>query len=298
MEATKTQRRRAPRKPAEAAVIRVEMKDGLGNPRWFTADLLDLNEGGFGLSLMTPLKPGSSVVVRGKLGDHAPTDKIKVGVRWCAERPDGTFRAGLEFLDSRSAAEPEPEKNEVANPDALDCYEVLQLSPNADGDTIARVYRLLAQRYHPDNTETGSSELFVRLSEAHAILSDPERRAAYDVRHRESKRLRWKIFDQASASTGSEGEKRKRQGILALLYNKMLNDPEQSEMTMQLIEELLGCPREHLQSAIWYLKGKNFIKRSDNGRFTITIAGFEEAEAQRFTPDPRADRQLTEGTHG
>jgi curved DNA-binding protein len=299
LEATaKTQRRRVPRKPADAAVIRVEMKDGLGNPRWLTADLIDINEGGFGLSLMTPLKPGSSVVVRGKLGEsHNGSEKIKVGVRWCTERADGTFRAGLEFLDSRTTAEePKPEELSAAHPDNLDCYEIMQLSPNADADTISRVYRMLALRYHPDNTETGSSEMFVRLSEAHAILSDPEKRASYDVRHRESRRLRWKIFDQAAASTGSEGEKRKRQGILALLYNKMLNDPEHAEMTIPLLEELLGCPREHLQSALWYLKGKDFIRRSDSGRFTITIAGFEEAEAQRSTP-ARVDRQLPEASH-
>ncbi len=297
MEATaKTQRRRGPRKPADANVIRVEMKDGLGNPRWLTADLIDLNAGGFGLALMTPLKPGSSVIVRGKLGETQTADKLKVGVRWCTERPDGTYRAGLEFLDSRSTEPPEAEKTAAVHPDTLDCYELMQLSPNADSDTIARVYRMLALRYHPDNTETGNSEMFVRLTEAHQILSDPEKRASYDVRHRESKRLRWKIFDQAAASTGTEGEKRKRQGILALLYSKMLNDPEQAEMNIQLLEELLGCPREHLQSALWYLKGKNFIRRSDNGRFSITIAGFEEAEAQSFTP-ARLDRQLPEASH-
>jgi hypothetical protein len=272
------------------------MKDGLGNPRWLTADLIDLNAGGFGLALMTPLKPGSSVIVRGKLGETQTADKLKVGVRWCTERPDGTYRAGLEFLDSRSTEPPEAEKTAAVHPDTLDCYELMQLSPNADSDTIARVYRMLALRYHPDNTETGNSEMFVRLTEAHQILSDPEKRASYDVRHRESKRLRWKIFDQAAASTGTEGEKRKRQGILALLYSKMLNDPEQAEMNIQLLEELLGCPREHLQSALWYLKGKNFIRRSDNGRFSITIAGFEEAEAQSFTP-ARLDRQLPEASH-
>ena len=35
-----------------------------------------------------------------------------------------------------------------------DFYEVLQISPNADPDTIHRIYRLLAQRFHPDNAET------------------------------------------------------------------------------------------------------------------------------------------------
>jgi hypothetical protein len=297
MEATaKTQRRRARRKQADSSVIRIEMKDGMGNPRWVTADLVDIIDEGFGLALRTSLKPGSTVVVRGKLGENRTADNVKVGVRWCTERTDGTFRAGLEFLDSRSTFTLDEEQTNSINPDTLDCYEVMQLNPNADPDTISRVYRMLALRYHPDNTETGNSEMFVRLSEAYQILSDPEKRASYDVRHRDATRLRWKIFDRASASTGSEGEKRKRQGILALLYAKMLNDPEQAEMNIQLLEELLGCPREHLQAALWYLKGKNYIRRSDNGRFSITIAGFEEAEAQRFAPI-RADRQLPEATH-
>jgi curved DNA-binding protein len=297
MEATaKTQRRKAHRKPADLSVIRIEMQDGMGNPRWVTADLVDIIDGGFGLALRAPLKPGSTVVVRGKLGDKRTSDSLKVGVRWCTEGTDGTFRAGLEFLDGRSTFTPDEEQTNSIHPDTLDCYEVMQLSPNADADTISRIYRMLALRYHPDNTATGHSEMFVRLSEAHQILSDPEKRASYDVRHRDAKRLQWKIFDQASASTGSEGEKRKRNGILALLYAKMLSDPEQAEMNIQLFEELLGCPREHLQAPLWYLKGKNYIRRGDNGRFCITIAGFEEVEAQRFAPG-WSDRQLQEATH-
>jgi curved DNA-binding protein len=291
----RTQRRKAHRKPADASVIRIEMKDGMGNPRWVTADLVDIIEGGFGLALRAPLKPGSTVVVRGKLGENRTSDSVKVGVRWCTESVDGAYRAGVEFLDRGSTFTLDEEETNTINPDTLDCYEVMQLSPNADADTIARVYRMLALRYHPDNTETGNSEMFVRLSEAHQILSDPEKRAAYDVRHGETKRLRWKIFDQASASVGSEGEKRKRLGILALLYAKTLHDPEQSEMSIQLIEELLGCPREHLQAALWYLKGKNYIRRSDNGRYSISIAGFEVAEAEQFTP-ASPNRQLPEAS--
>ena len=44
-----------------------------------------------------------------------------------------------------------------------DYYEDLQISPNADLDTIERVYRLLAKRYHPDNQTSGSIEKFERL---------------------------------------------------------------------------------------------------------------------------------------
>jgi hypothetical protein len=271
------------------------MKDGMGNPRWVIADLLDITENGFGVAVRTPLKPNSTVVVRGKLSKTG--DSLKVGVRWCTDKLDGSFGAGLEFLNSQpgsASGEHQGSTADPVNPEAVDYYEVMQLSPNADADTIARVFRILALHYHPDNLETGNSEAFVRLCEAHQCLSDPEKRARYDVQHRETKRLRWKIFDQAATSTGSEGEKRKRKGILAVLYAQTLDNPEHAEMNIQLLEELLGCPREHLQAALWYLKGKNFIKRSDGGRYSITIAGFDEAEAH-LTPIGIHHR-LTEAT--
>ncbi|HET7219702.1 MAG TPA: DnaJ domain-containing protein, partial [Vicinamibacterales bacterium] len=62
-----------------------------------------------------------------------------------------------------------------------DYYEVLQVSASAEPDTIHRVYRLLAQRFHPDNAETGNAERFQQLSEAYSVLSNPESRARYDV---------------------------------------------------------------------------------------------------------------------
>ena len=40
----------------------------------------------------------------------------------------------------------------------VDYYEVLQISPNADPDTVTRVFRLLARRLHPDQAETGNEE--------------------------------------------------------------------------------------------------------------------------------------------
>src|SRR5580692_11312769 len=94
----------------------------------------------------------------------------------------------------------------------IDFYEVLQISHNADSDTIHRIYRILAQRFHPDNRETGNEEMFRTLTEAFRVLSDPEKRAAYDVQHRESRCLNWKIFDQSTSALGVEAERRKRDG--------------------------------------------------------------------------------------
>ena len=66
--------------------------------------------------------------------------------------------------------------------DFVDYYEVMQISPNADSDTLHRVYRILAQRFHPDNQETGDPEQFRLITEAYGTLGDPTLRIAYDVK--------------------------------------------------------------------------------------------------------------------
>ena len=64
-----------------------------------------------------------------------------------------------------------------------DYYEVLQISCNADAETIHRVYRLMATRFHPDNPRTGDTETFLLLRRAYQVLADPEQRAKYDAVH-------------------------------------------------------------------------------------------------------------------
>src|ERR1700736_2244365 len=250
--AESSERRRENRKNSGPQVIRVQIKDRLGNPRWVTADLLDTSDGGIGISVLTPLAIGSKVVVRGKLDESRSEVVSPATVMWCAEKIEGNFHAGLELGDRSSPGDRSPQPAH-AQSDELDCYEIMQLSPNADADTVRRVYRILARRYHPDSPETGHRDTFIKLCEAHRILSDPEERARYDVRYREAKQLNWKIFDRAEAASGPEAEQRKRQGILELLYAKTVHDPERAAMAVFEFEELLGCPREHLQAALWYL---------------------------------------------
>ena len=252
----------------------------MGNPKWVTADLLNVSAGGISISLLTPLIAGAKVMLRGKFGENDEEAASTATVRWCTEKINGNLHAGLEFNDR----EAKPNNGEAEglgekSPDELDCYEVMQLSPNADADTVQRVYRILAQRYHPDSIETGNKEIFLRLCEAHRILSDPQLRAQYDARYRETKQIHWKIFDRAEAAKGPEAEQRKRQGILELLYAKTAQDPEHAAMTVFDFEQYLGCPREHLEFAMWYLKGKGYVKRGDNGRFTLTIPGSDQVES-------------------
>lgn len=166
----------------------------------------------------------------------------------------------------------------MSNDSFVDQYEVLQISPNAQPETIQRVYRLLAQLYHPDNKDTGDAKLFEHVLQAYRILSDPEQRAAYDVEYRSETGLKWKIFDQPSAVIGFEGEKRKRIGILSLLCTKRMNQPDKPALNIVELEELLGCPREHLEISLWYLRESGRIQRSDNGKYALTVKGMETLE--------------------
>ena len=62
-----------------------------------------------------------------------------------------------------------------------DYYEILGLSKDATESEIKKAYRKLAMQYHPDkNKEAGAEEKFKELSEAYAVLSDPEKREQYD----------------------------------------------------------------------------------------------------------------------
>lgn len=64
----------------------------------------------------------------------------------------------------------------------LDYYEILQIQKNADADTIKKAYRRLALKYHPDRNEGDkeAEEKFKLVNEAYQVLSDEQKRLAYD----------------------------------------------------------------------------------------------------------------------
>src|SRR5512139_1625728 len=62
-----------------------------------------------------------------------------------------------------------------------DYYQVMGVPRGASQEDIKRAYRKLARRYHPDvSKEKDAEEKFKELQEAHEVLRDPQKRAAYD----------------------------------------------------------------------------------------------------------------------
>jgi curved DNA-binding protein len=162
----------------------------------------------------------------------------------------------------------------------IDHYEVLQISPNADVETIRRVYRIQAQRFHPDNLDSGNADTFRRISEAYEVLSDPERRDAYDRDHRQARR-REAIGVEAVPPTAVPvmDEIRRREEILRLLYSRRFSHPEQPSLSLRELEVLLNTPKGDLEFSLWYLKESGYLIRTDSARHTITIKGVQFAEA-------------------
>jgi len=285
-------RRKRARRNGNAESITVIVSEASGE-RSIRGELLDFSETGLGVSSAAPLPVGSIVSLIGRLeGPDGPASSTRrAHVCHSTRSAGGAYRSGLAFEYDTSHRANGAARRE-RDDQFVDLYEVLQVSPNADAETIHRVYRLLAHRYHPDNAESGDEETFKRVLQAYKVLSEPAQRAAYDVEHNSQRKLRWKIFDQPRSAQGMEAEKCKRWGVLSLLYHKRLHAPGGAGMRMMELEELLGCPREHLEFTLWVLRGNGWVERDDKGNFQITIQGVLAAENQSGAGIPSSSHLL------
>jgi curved DNA-binding protein CbpA len=165
------------------------------------------------------------------------------------------------------------------NDNGVDLYELLQVNEGAEPETINRVYRLLAQRYHPDNRESGDESRFREITEAYRVLSDPERRAQYDVAHLQRRQDRLRLVSAgAQTENDFELEQAFRLTLLEALYTKRRLEPHAPGIFTMELEDLIGRPREHLEFTVWFLMQKGYISRDDNSRIQLTVEGAEFLE--------------------
>ncbi|MEY8232271.1 DnaJ domain-containing protein [Oscillospiraceae bacterium 50-16] len=74
-------------------------------------------------------------------------------------------------------------------------YDLLEIKPDASPEIVRAAYKAQAKKYHPDSQSTGDTEHMKKINEAYEVLSDPERRAAYD-----------RDLKERRAGTGQEGQ--------------------------------------------------------------------------------------------
>lgn len=160
----------------------------------------------------------------------------------------------------------------------VDYYEVLQVSDSAETETISRVYRIFAQRYHPDNKESGNEGRFREITEAYQVLSNPEKRAQYDATHQRQKKDRWRLVAAGGESENNfELEQVVRLTVLEALYTKRRLEPQNPGIFLLELEKMIGRPREHLEFTIWFLAQKKLIN-TDDARMYLTADGAEYLE--------------------
>jgi curved DNA-binding protein CbpA len=178
---------------------------------------------------------------------------------------------------------------------AHDYYEFLQISPNADADTIHRVYRFLAARMHPDNAQTGHEENFRLLKIAYDVLSDPQRRTEYDAARSRTHRPPEPLAATVDFMDVMEGELNRRLAVLAVLYYKRRTNPAYPQIPLSEIEERMGFPRDYLDFTLWYLQKKGYVAKTDNAQYTLSVEGVDFVETQRANM-PTLHKLLTSGS--
>ncbi len=261
------EQRRARRYPLDCDAT-LKWQDSQGQSRFLQARALDVSESGVRIEASEPIEARTCLQV---WIEQYRTSGDAV-VRHCTHRGH-RYVLGMEFSSVDGGIKFDGKEGFV------DYYELLQVSPNAEPETIHRIHRLLAARYHPDNLETGNKERFVLLNEAYTTLSDPEKRLAYDTKHQLVQTQTLPVFEMKEFVDGVEGEVNRRMGILSLLYQRRRQNSDDPGFSLLEFESLMGFPREHLEFALWFLKGKQHIQMAANSDYVITTAGVEHLES-------------------
>lgn len=188
----------------------------------------------------------------------------------------------------------------------IDYYELLQLSSNADTDTIERIFRHFAKKFHPDNKESGDADRFRQIVEAHKTLSDPEKRAGYDVRYQDYWNRKWNLASEAGQQNSSHevgdgtnfgDDDKHRQNLMSILYAQRRRNMKRPGVGDYELARLLGLPLELIEFHVWYLKAKGWVEQLDTGQLAISASGVDEVERNR-QPAGGNDHMLTSGVLG
>ena len=163
-------------------------------------------------------------------------------------------------------------------------YELLELSANANQDTIERMFRYLATKFHPDSG--GDKEKFSSLVKAFEVLRDPTARAAYDAQLQQQKQDN-KVLVEHAQQAGPDAEIRNQ--LLHLFYTRRRQANGTPGVGTVTVENEMNLSPEILNFHLWFFREKGWIQREEDGGLSITAAGVERAESSKY----RSSNNLT-----
>src|SRR5271156_1847576 len=146
---------------------------------------------------------------------------------------------------------------------AINYYDLLQINTKAESETIERVYRILAKRYNPENTQTADPERFRHITEAYQVLANTALRKEYDSKLESTQATALPIFLGREFTEGIDVEAKIRIGVLCLLYSKRRANPDYAALSLLDMENIMAFPRERLLFALWYLRAKRYVLQDD-----------------------------------
>lgn len=276
-------RRREPRR-AYNRTYSISWRDEAGLTHSAQVQGTDISNSGIGAHCPVEVRKGTVVYIEGENGYPIGNSVVRHTTR------KGTgYAIGLELDEVTKKTQP------FGADQASDHYEFLQISPKAQAETIHRVYRFLAARYHPDNPDTGDPEKFLLLNRAYKVLSNPESRARYDEKLNGKATQPSTLFDSVDFLDGIEGEVNRRLGVLSLLYRKCRANVNNRHVSLAELETQMGCPREYLDFTNWYLRSKKYVTQEDNGELALTAPGVDYIE-ENYANIPLLHKLLSAGT--
>ena len=179
---------------------------------------------------------------------------------------------------------PQPAK-QSNTPQQQTLYQLLQVDPQAHPTIIRYAYRFLAGLYHPDNAESGNTELFRVISEAFRTLADAGKRAAYDAQvgiraPQAAQAGHTSTFGGLGSMpniprTGiSYNEVELRLAVLQVLLTARKKRTQTGGASAKVLMDVLGVEMTEMEFVLWYLREKGLIARNE-ASFQITVSGVD-----------------------
>lgn len=250
------ERRKKGRVPAESPVELI-WKDDAGQRQFESGRLIDHSPAGAGITSSVPLAASSSLILRAPAIDTLAYSVV----RSCSWRRT-QYHLGLEFIE-RMSLEP-PESN--GEPD---WHKLIRIGAAGNSEQVDRLYRTFAFRYHPDNRETGSPEMFLRISGIYAIVSSPPTtKSEVEIARQDfSWRERLQRLQTNCVSA------------LGALCRKRIDDYRNPNSSQSELQYATGLEPDELGFVLWYLREKGALTGSEAcSDYAISAIGVELLE--------------------